>query len=458
MPRAPGRIDGGGEPVLAGRLVAALEAARADNVVAESLTHPFHAYPARMHPATARALVELFCDRAPADALVVDPFAGSGTTLVEARAVGIDAVGIDLNPLAVLVARAKTWTQTNSRIQTMRRIGNQISGAVLTAGRAARRSGHEPPPLRRIEGFDPNARNRRLAKWFLPHVRRELEMIAAQLDALRDEDAELADVLTAALSAVLYKVSSRTSDTDPTWVDRQVARGAPARLFAQRVELLAAGLLDLGQTRGRPPKVIEADARGLATHVAPGTAWAVITSPPYAGTYDYAEHQRLRFDFLGLRHRAFDEGEIGARRRLSAQPAEPAGDPRVSPNRGSDTARGPGRDPRVSPNRGSDRTPAPALAPAPAAGDPWREDLAAMLVAIAAALRPGRYAAFVIGDSVAGGKAHHALDDLRDALPGSLDLVGWASQQRPMLGMVERRAFGDRPKAEHVIVVRASDQ
>jgi hypothetical protein len=362
----------------------------------------------------------------------------------------------------------------------MRRIGNQISGAVLTAGRAARRSGHEPPPLRRIEGFDPNARNRRLAKWFLPHVRRELEMIAAQLDELRGEDAELADVLTAALSAVLYKVSSRTSDTDPTWVDRQVARGAPARLFAQRVELLAAGLLDLGQTRGKPPRLIEADARGLATHVAPGTAWAVITSPPYAGTYDYAEHQRLRFDFLGLRHRAFDEGEIGARRRLSAQPAEPAGNPRVSPNRGSDAARGPGRDsrvspnrgsdaargpgrdsrvyPRVSPNRGSDRTPAPVLPPAPAAGDPWREDLAAMLVAIAAALRPGRYAAFVIGDSVAGGKAHHALDDLRDALPGSLDLVGWASQQRPMLGMVERRAFGDRPKAEHVIVVRASGQ
>ena len=41
---------------------------------------------------------------------------------------------------------------------------------------------------------------------------------------------------------------------------------------------------------------------------------ASITSPPYAGTYDYAEHQRLRFDFLGLRHREFDDGELGARR------------------------------------------------------------------------------------------------------------------------------------------------
>jgi hypothetical protein len=30
----------------------------------------------------------------------------------------------------------------------------------------------------------------------------------------------------------------------------------------------------------------------------------------------------------------------------------------------------------------------------------------------------------------------------------------WASQHRPMLGAGERRAFGDRPKAEHVILLR----
>lgn len=408
MARAPGRIDGGGEPVLAGRLCAALAAAGADDVVADSMTHPFHTYPARMHPATTRALVELFCDRAPADALVVDPFCGSGTTLVEARALGVDAIGIDLNPLAVLIARAKTWTEGLRRITAMKKLGGAIAGDVLAAGRAARRADHESSPLRRIEGFDPHARDRRLARWFLPHVRRELEAIAARIDAVRADDAELADVLTAALSAVLYKVSSRTSDTDPTWVDRQIGRGSATRLFAQRVELLAAGLLDLGRTRGPTPRVIEADARRLGEHVAPASAWAVITSPPYAGTYDYAEHQRLRFDFLGLRWREFEAGELGARR-----------------NSGPDAA-------------------------------PWRTELAAMLDAFAAALRPGRYAAIVIGDSLAAGRARFALDDVRDALPGSLDLVGWASQQRAKLGAAEHRAFGDRPKAEHVIVLRCA--
>ena len=417
MPRAPGRIERGGEPELADRLVEALLVAGRDREVAESLTHPFHTYPARMHPATARALVELFCDRAPPGAVVVDPFAGSGTTLVEARAAGVGALGIDLNPLAVLIARAKTWTAPRVRLHALRTTAGQIAGAVFAAGKAARRSGHEAPGLRRVEGFDPNARNRRLARWFLPHVRRELELIAGHLDELRAADAELADVLTATLSAILYKVSSRTSDTDPTWIDRQVARGAPARLFAQRAELLAAGLIDLSRARGAPGHVIEADARRLAEHVAPRSAWAVITSPPYVGTYDYAEHQRLRFDFLGLRHRAFEAGELGARRHA---------------NRERDARR--------------------PIAESPS----WQAELGGLLDGIATALAPGRYAALVIGDSIAGGVAHHALDDVRAALPGSLDLVGWASQARPMLGGAEVRAFGDRPKAEHVIVVRAA--
>jgi hypothetical protein len=73
---------------------------------------------------------------------------------------------------------------------------------------------------------------------------------------------------------------------------------------------------------------------------------------------------------------------------------------------------------------------------------------------IGRALAPGRAAAIVIGDSVARGRAIYALDDLRDALTGDLAIEAWASQERPMLGVVERRAFGARPKAEHIVVLR----
>lgn len=409
MPRAPGRIFADGVRASAEALVAALRAPHIDHDVAESLTHPFHSYPARLHPATARLLVELVATGAGRDAPIVDPFCGSGTSLVEARAAGVRAIGVDLNPLAVLVARAKTWTAPPRRRKELHQVGHEITGLVLAAGKAARRSGAEQAPMRKPVGFDPNARNRRLASWFAPHVRRELEQIAFHLDNLHTSDPELAGVLTACLSAILYKVSSRSSDTDGSWVDRNVPRGAAARNFAQRVELLTAGLHDLARGHGAIPEIIEHDARGLGEVVRDGTAGGVIASPPYAGTYDYAEHQRLRFDFLALRHRDLDAGEIGSRRSFDQDPD---------------------------------------------AAHAWRAALADALDAIGRALAPGRPAAIVIGDSFAQNLPMYALDDLRGALTDELYLEAWASQQRPMLGGREQRAFGDRPKAEHIVLLR----
>lgn len=407
MPRAPGRIYSDGVRASAEALMEALRAPHDDHEVAESLTHPFHSYPARLHPASARVLVELV--GAGGKGPIVDPFCGSGTTLVEARAAGVRAIGVDLNPLAVLVARAKTWTAPAKRRKQLHQVGHQITGLVLAAGKAARRAGAEPFPMRKPVGFDPNARNRRLASWFAPHIRRELELIAYHLDELAHDDAELAGVLTACLSAILYKVSSRSSDTDGTWVARNVPRGAPARHFAQRVELLVSGLHDMARGGGAMPEVVEHDARKLLDVVPAGTAAGVIASPPYAGTYDYAEHQRLRFDFLALKHRDLDAGEIGSRRSFEA-----AAD--------------------------ADQT--------------WRAALADALDAITSVLAPGRAAAIVIGDSLARNRAMYALDDLRGALTDELVLEAWASQQRPMLGGRELRAFGDRPKAEHIVLLR----
>ncbi len=389
--------------------MAALHAPSEDHVVAESLTHPFHSYPARLHPATARVLVEVVGYRVGKSAAILDPFCGSGTVLVEARAAGLRAIGVDLNPLAMLVARAKTWTVSPRRRKELRDVGHTIAGAVLASGKAARRSGAAAAPERKPVGFDPNARNRRLASWFAPHVRRELELLAYHLDQLRERDLELADVLTACLSAVLYKVSSRTSDTNDTWVQRNIARGAAARHFTMRVDLLIAGLNDLSRGSGPPTELYERDARRLGDVVPDGSVAGIVTSPPYAGVYDYAEHQRLRFDFLGLRHRDLDAGEIGSRRSFE---------------------------------RGSEATPA------------WRRALAASLDAITRALAPGAAAAIVLGDSVALNVPFYALDDIRSSITDDLVIEAWASQDRPMLGGIERRAFAERPKAEHIVLLR----
>ena len=69
------------------------------------LTHSFYRYPARFSPLFARAAIEAFSE--PGD-VILDPFMGGGTTLVEARALGRHAVGTDINALAVFVSKVKT--------------------------------------------------------------------------------------------------------------------------------------------------------------------------------------------------------------------------------------------------------------------------------------------------------------------------------------------------------------
>lgn len=69
------------------------------------LTHCFHDYPARMIPQVAGKLLEMFGG---GSKTLFDPCCGTGTSLVEGLVRGIKTVGTDINPLARLIAEAKT--------------------------------------------------------------------------------------------------------------------------------------------------------------------------------------------------------------------------------------------------------------------------------------------------------------------------------------------------------------
>lgn len=71
----------------------------------KTYTHCFHSYPAMMIPQVAGRLLEKYGRNA---RRVLDPFCGTGTSLVEANLRGVSALGVDLNPLACLIAKAKT--------------------------------------------------------------------------------------------------------------------------------------------------------------------------------------------------------------------------------------------------------------------------------------------------------------------------------------------------------------
>jgi hypothetical protein len=89
-----------------------LDGIRSQEPVA-GLTHSFYKYPARFSPVFTRAAIQAFTR--PGD-VVYDPFMGSGTTLVEATALGRRAVGSDINSLGVFLSRVKTTVLTHFQL------------------------------------------------------------------------------------------------------------------------------------------------------------------------------------------------------------------------------------------------------------------------------------------------------------------------------------------------------
>lgn len=84
----------------------------------EGLTHDFYRYPARFSPVFARTIIEYFTR--PGDT-VLDPFVGGGTSLVEARALGRNGIGVDISSLATFISRVKTTPLIDSDISAIER-------------------------------------------------------------------------------------------------------------------------------------------------------------------------------------------------------------------------------------------------------------------------------------------------------------------------------------------------
>ena len=75
--------------------------------------HRIHPYPAMLHPLLVNFLIDVYGREGD---VVFDPFCGSGVTLLQAAINGYESIGFDINPLAVLIARAKTTTYRNEKL------------------------------------------------------------------------------------------------------------------------------------------------------------------------------------------------------------------------------------------------------------------------------------------------------------------------------------------------------
>lgn len=392
-----GAITKEGDRADADRLAHALDvppATDADGDPARAHVHGFHTYPARMHPVTAARLVNAF---AAPGARVLDPFCGSGTVLVEALAANRGAVGTDLNPLAVRLAACKTWPRTPADLERL------VARAAECAEEADARRKAKAGASRRFPPEDLGL--------FEPHVLLELDSLRSKIETVRDATRPDLELL---LSSVLVKLSRKSGDTSSGVRPRRTAGGFPAKLFVQRAQDLAARLsaLNLLLPKPVPPATVLQDDATELTRLPPGPVGAIITSPPYAATYDYLAHHALRLRWLGFDAAPLARGEIGSRAAYS----------RLKP-----------ADARVA----------------------WGCELDRFFRAASRVLAPGAPVVLMMADSAVGDTAIRADEVVAEVGRGSgLFPAARASQPRPHFHGPTASAFRDRPRFEHALLLR----
>lgn len=254
--------------------------------------HRLHPYLGKFIP---QLVEELFRRHVPRGGRVLDPFAGSGTTLVQAVESGIDATGVDIAAFNCLLMRVKTREYNEFVLE------HELRDA-LARFDAAELDGEDASPY--------------LRAWYAPQACAELTGFRALVG-----DYEHADVLRVVLARAARSARRtthfdldfpRVPQVEPYWCHKHKRECRPverASHFLTRYTLdTLARLKAFARVRSkREATVVHGDARETALG---GPFDAVVTSPPYPGLIDYHEQHRYAYELLGLDD--LREREIGA--------------------------------------------------------------------------------------------------------------------------------------------------
>ncbi len=268
--------------------------------------HRLHPYLGKFIPQIVEIFIRKFEPR-----LVVDPFCGSGTTLVEGLALGVDSFGCDISEFNCLLSKVKTADYDLDLLEKEIR-------DILQRYRMATKQDLFGEPL------ELKSDNKYLNEWFAPKALNELLIYKSFIKNYKYRDVMKVILSRAARSARLtthfdldfpkkpttepyycYKHGRTCNPTDDA--DKFISRYTLDTL--KRIKEFA------GIRKRARVDIVYGDAREVEFPKAD----LVITSPPYVGLIDYHEQHRYAYELLGLRDK--EEAEIGAAKKGKSQRA-----------------------------------------------------------------------------------------------------------------------------------------
>lgn len=270
----------------------------------EYYTNNIHKYPAKMIMKIPSVVIPYLSSE---QDLILDPFCGSGTVLLEAKLKNRKAVGLDINPLAALISKVKT-KQLDRR--ALFRLKNKLKASL------------EKQNTNLNEMNLPNLPNR--SYWFSRTAERQLATILFEIKKIKNKD--YYDFFMICFSACIRYASRADPEIVPPVVSKKmrkilkIRRSSIRKYFLSIVDKNIKRILTLPNDNFNSVKVSVSDAREMSIN--DESVDLVLTSPPYISAQKYPRSLKLEMFWTNLidnnEYQKLDRNTIGTEKvRLS---------------------------------------------------------------------------------------------------------------------------------------------
>lgn len=223
------------------------------------------------------------------ESLVVDPFTGSGTTLISANLFHCNAVGFDSNPLMTFISQVKTTWDLDLKVykREVYKIANKFIGKII-----------DYKKLKFPKSFIDYMPKKELNQWLSPTLQKEVNLLKNLIEAIKNQKIKNALLLVLAKSCFdASYVSLCPGTTFYPFREKEEFWD----LFTQKVIQIYDDLKEIQKHNNYGKSTLINDTcLNVKNYINPSSIDFIVTSPPYPNDLEYTRQTRLELYLLNF--------------------------------------------------------------------------------------------------------------------------------------------------------------